>query len=95
MVITVIGLIIAAALVYTFRKQFASVLPGVTAKGSAFVRVAEHEALLLEAKGKVIALQAAEKVADEALNELASATSAIHSGRDRIASRIAAINSAL
>jgi len=64
-------------------------------KGSAFVRAAEHEAKILEAKGKVVALKAAETVANAALDELEKLAAEVHAGRDAIQSRLDKVSALL
>lgn len=56
--------------------------------GSAAFRVAAHDVKVTEAKGAIIALKAAEKLTNVALDELESAAATVHKGRDAIQSRI-------
>lgn len=56
--------------------------------GSAFARVAEHDAAILEAKGKIVALEAVNEATDKALTELEDASERIHSMRDGLQARI-------
>lgn len=64
-------------------------------EGSAFARVAAHEAKVLEANGAIIALKAAEKVSNVALDELEAAAAEVHKGRDAIQSRIESLGKSL
>jgi len=74
-----------------FRKTFATV----KAEGSAAYRVATHETKVIEAKGVIIALKAAEKVSHAALDELEAAAAEIHKGRDAIQARIETLRGTL
>lgn len=78
-----------------FKRLFGKVEVEVANRGSAFVRVALHEAEVLEAKGKVIALDAANAVAQTALDLLASEAARVHKAQDEIAARRAQILSVL
>lgn len=71
-----------------FLNFFRQVVLEPNKAGSAAFRVAAHEVQVTEAKGALIALRAAEKVTNAALDELESAAAAVHKGRDAIHSRI-------
>lgn len=74
---------------------FRKVTSSFTSKGSAFIRVAEHEAAILEAKGKLIALEAANKATSTALDEIEAGAAKIHSVRDNLQARIAKVQATL
>ncbi len=80
----------------TVRSWFRSVPIGrVKAEGSAFFKVAAHEAKLTEAKGAIIALRAAETVSNSVLGELENAAERVHAGRDAIQTRLNALDKSL
>lgn len=57
------------------------------AKGSAFARHAVHEAEVLEAKGKILALDAVNALAHAALDELTKEAARVHAAQDAIAAK--------
>lgn len=71
-----------------FKRLYTKVVLNAGTSGSAAFRVAEHDVKVMEAKGAIIALQAAEKVTNGLLDELEVAASKVHKGRDAIHSRI-------
>jgi hypothetical protein len=77
------------------KSLFAKLTGTVVTKGSAFVKLAEREAQVLEAKGKIIALEAAHKAEHVILDELQQAAEAVHVESGKIADRLAKINSLL
>lgn len=64
-------------------------------KGSAFARVATHDAAITEAKGKIIALDAANKAHASAIYALEVSASKVHGVQSSIKSRLSALSSAL
>lgn len=66
-----------------------------TTKGSAFARVAEHDAAITDAKGKVIALRAVQDVHDKAVSELENAAAEAHQLRDELDKRLKTVIAAL
>jgi hypothetical protein len=77
------------------RNLFRKVTGQTVAKGSAFVKIAEREVQILEAKGKVIAIEAAHKAEHAVLDELQKAAEAVHNESGKIADKLAAVNSLL
>lgn len=68
---------------------------GIAGKGSAFARVALHDMAVLEAKGKIVALDAANKVAHEAYDFLELEAARVHAAQDSIEARQAKLSSLL
>jgi hypothetical protein len=84
------------SLATTVRSWFRSAsIQGIKAEGSAFFKVAAHEAKLVEAKGAIIALVAAETVSNSVLGELEQSAAKVHAGRDAIQSRLNALDKSL
>jgi hypothetical protein len=78
-----------------FKGLFTKFVFTTTTEGSAAYKVAVHEAKVLEARGAVIALKAAEKVTNSALDELEKAAAEVHAGRDAIHARIEKLSETL
>lgn len=72
----------------SIKDTLKSVLKGAESKGSAFARIAEHEAQVLAHKGKLVAINAATKAAQSAIDELEQLTNEAHKGLDKVAERL-------
>jgi hypothetical protein len=68
---------------------------GVEGKGSAFARVALHDMAVLEAKGKIVALDAANAAANAALSFLEAEAGRVHAAQDAISARKAKLEELL
>lgn len=60
-------------------------------KGSAFVAVALNDARLIEAKGRLIALETTHKVQNDIIAEYEKAAEAVHAEKDRVEARTLAL----
>jgi len=68
-----------------FSKLFAKVKASITAaEGSAFVKIAEAEAKGLEAKGRIVAIDAANKAKTELVAFYEKEASRVHAEADKI-----------
>lgn len=76
-------------------KWFTSFTGSAKTEGSAFFKVAAHDAKLAEAKGAIIALRASETVANAVLGELEDAAEKVHAGRDAIQARLNKLTTSL
>jgi hypothetical protein len=78
-----------------FSKFFKKPAQEFVAKGSAFARHAVHEAELLEAQGKILALDTVNKVADAALDALKAEVARVHAAQNELAAKRTALLSLL
>lgn len=93
----VLGILSALGFIYrtTLKAFFTKVTPGVSAKGSAFVKVAEADTRATELRGKVIALKAANAVAHGTADELEKAAADVHEDADAVHDRLTAVENQL
>lgn len=78
-----------------FARLFPSLVSSVKGGGSAFAQLAQHEAAVLEQKGKLIALDAAHAAKEAVLTEIEKGIDAAHQRSAEIAARIEANNARL
>lgn len=67
-----------------FFQQLFTKLKGIEAKGSAFIKIAEADVVAAEAKGRIIAIDAANKVKIEVVSFLKAEAVRVHADADKI-----------
>lgn len=70
--------------VQTFFRNLFARLKGVQAKGSAFIKIAEADVKAAEAKGRIIAIDAANKAKTEVVDFLKKEATRVHADADKI-----------
>jgi hypothetical protein len=68
----------------TLFQNLVAKLRGVEAQGSAFIKIAEADAKALEAKGRIVAIDAANKVKTEVVEFLEKEATRVHADADKI-----------
>lgn len=77
------------------RTYLKSKFPGLAAKGSAFVKIAEADGKALEVKGRIIAIDAANKVKTELVAFYEGEATRVHADADKIKDSFDAVLSKL
>lgn len=78
-----------------FFSFIKSKITGVAAQGSAFVKIAEADVKELEVKGRIIAIEAANKVKNDAISFYEKEVARVHADVDKIKSDFDALLSKL